>query len=55
MRNDGYEYPLVLVVVSAALTLTGPGRRSLDHTSGATGRPVRVAVAVIALGPAGGV
>ncbi|MEE1769442.1 hypothetical protein PUR34_15130 [Streptomyces sp. JV185] len=55
MRNDGYEYLLVLVVVSAALTFTGPGRRTLDHTSGATDRPVRVAVAVIALGPAGGV
>ncbi|MET9917568.1 DoxX family protein [Streptomyces sp. NPDC006435] len=30
-RNDGYEYPLVLVVVAGALALTGPGRWSADH------------------------
>ncbi|MEW2516420.1 DoxX family protein [Streptomyces sp. NPDC046870] len=54
VQNDGYEYPLVLVVVSAALALTGPGAWSLDHALGVTPWPVWVAVAVIVIGPASG-
>ncbi|QRP42995.1 DoxX family protein [Amycolatopsis sp. FDAARGOS 1241] len=30
VQNDGYEYPGVLVIVAAALALTGPGTLSLD-------------------------
>ncbi|MET9356054.1 DoxX family protein [Streptomyces sp. NPDC006617] len=51
VQNDGYEYPLVLVVVSAALALTGPGRWSVDRALGVTPWPVWVAVAAIAIGP----
>lgn len=54
VQNDGYEYPLVLVAVSAALSLAGPGRWSLDHALGITSWPVWVAVAAIVLGPASG-
>ncbi|WP_030808286.1 DoxX family protein [Streptomyces sp. NRRL S-337] len=54
VQNDGYEYPLVLVTASAALTLTGPGRWSVDHALGITSWPVWVAVAAIVLGPASG-
>ncbi|MET8771692.1 DoxX family protein [Streptomyces sp. NPDC004658] len=54
VQNDGYEYPLVLVVVSVALALTGPGAWSLDHALGITPWPVWVAVAAIVTGPASG-
>ncbi|MGW7384843.1 DoxX family protein [Streptomyces sp. NPDC054794] len=54
VQNDGYEYPLVLVVISAALALTGPGRWSLDHALGLTPWPVWTALAVIAIGPGSG-
>ncbi|WP_030177747.1 DoxX family protein [Streptomyces sp. NRRL S-813] len=54
VQNDGYEYPLVLVTVSAALSLAGPGRWSVDHALGITSWPVWVAVAAIVLGPASG-
>ncbi|MGI5518867.1 DoxX family protein [Streptomyces sp. CA-106131] len=36
VQNDGYEYPLILVITPAALSLTGPGRWSLDHALGLT-------------------
>ncbi|MEU9671178.1 DoxX family protein [Streptomyces bobili] len=51
VQNDGYEYPLVLVVVSAALALTGPGRWSVDHALGVTPWPVWVAVPATVVGP----
>jgi putative oxidoreductase len=34
VQHDGYEYPLVLVIVPAALSLTGPGRWSIDQALG---------------------
>ncbi|MFI1766154.1 DoxX family protein [Streptomyces sp. NPDC020800] len=54
VQNDGYEYPMVLVVVSAALALTGPGRWSLDHVLGITPWPLWIVLAAIVLGPASG-
>ncbi|MGW1162830.1 DoxX family protein [Streptomyces sp. NPDC002513] len=54
VQNDGYEYPLVLVVVCATLSLTGPGQWSLDHALGITPWPVWIAVAVIVIGPGSG-
>ncbi|MEU2285846.1 DoxX family protein [Streptomyces sp. NPDC013178] len=54
VQNDGYEYPLVLVVVSAALALTGPGRWSLDEVLGLTPWPGPLVAAAIVAGPAGG-
>ncbi|AEY93629.1 MULTISPECIES: DoxX family protein [Streptomyces] len=54
VQNDGYEYPLVLVVISAALALTGPGAWSLDHALGITPWRVWIAVAAIVIGPASG-
>ncbi|MFF0449967.1 DoxX family protein [Streptomyces sp. NPDC004609] len=54
VQHDGYEYPLVLVVVSASLALTGPGRWSVDHVVGVTPWPVWIAVVAIAVGPLSG-
>ncbi|WP_425578490.1 DoxX family protein [Streptomyces chiangmaiensis] len=34
VQNDGYEYPLVLIILPAVLTLTGPGRWSIDQALG---------------------
>ncbi|MFC7259356.1 hypothetical protein [Streptomyces lutosisoli] len=53
MQNDGYEYPMVLVV-SAALALTGPGRWSLDQALGATPWPLWVVLPAIVVGPVSG-
>ncbi|MGW7524408.1 DoxX family protein [Streptomyces sp. NPDC054783] len=36
VQNDGYEYPLLLALAPAALSLTGPGRWSVDHVLGLT-------------------
>ncbi|MBL1097719.1 DoxX family protein [Streptomyces coffeae] len=54
VQNDGYEYPLVLVIVCAVLALTGPGHWSADHALGLTPWPLWVSVAAIVLGPASG-
>ncbi|MEV7891163.1 DoxX family protein [Streptomyces sp. NPDC002817] len=54
VQNDGYEYPLVLVVTPAALTLTGPGRWSVDHAMGLTPWAWWWALAATALGIASG-
>lgn len=53
VQNDGYEYPLVLVVVCAALSFTGSGRWSADHAMGLDW-PVWLSSATIALGLASG-
>lgn len=34
VQHDGYEYPLVLIILPAVLTLTGPGRWSVDRAVG---------------------
>ncbi|BAU83939.1 doxX family protein [Streptomyces laurentii] len=54
VQNDGYEYPLVLVVVSGALALTGPGRWSLDQALGLPAWPWWVVLPAIAAGPVSG-
>lgn len=51
--KEGYEYVLVLAVVSLALALLGPGRWSLDHAAdlvvdGWAGGGVALGVAVVA-------
>ncbi|MFJ5029448.1 DoxX family protein [Streptomyces sp. NPDC088560] len=54
VQNDGYEYPMVLVVVSAALALTGPGRWSLDQVLGVTPWPLWIVLPAIVAGPVSG-
>ncbi|MER6526197.1 DoxX family protein [Streptomyces sp. NPDC001508] len=54
VQNDGYEYPLVLVVISVALALTGPGRWSVDHALGLTPWPWWLVLAAIVIGPTSG-
>ncbi|MEU5896420.1 MULTISPECIES: DoxX family protein [unclassified Streptomyces] len=54
VQNDGYEYPLVLVVAAAVLVLTGPGRWSADHALGLTPWPGWVQAAALVAGPASG-
>ncbi|MES4907672.1 MULTISPECIES: DoxX family protein [unclassified Streptomyces] len=54
VQNDGYEYPMVLVVVSATLALTGPGRWSLDQALGVTPWPLWVVLPALVVGPVSG-
>ncbi|WP_394437291.1 DoxX family protein [Streptomyces sp. SGAir0957] len=54
VQNDGYEYPLMLVVTAAALALTGPGRWSLDRLIGLPEWPWWVSVAALVIGPGSG-
>ncbi|MFG3108945.1 DoxX family protein [Streptomyces tendae] len=54
VQNDGYEYPLVLVIASAALALTGPGRWSADHALGISPWPVWTSLAATVVGPVSG-
>lgn len=51
VQNDGYEYPLVLVVVSAVLALTGPGHWSADRVLGLAPWPLWVSLAAVVIGP----
>ncbi|MEU4270683.1 DoxX family protein [Streptomyces sp. NPDC026092] len=50
VQNDGYEYPLVLVVIAAALALTGPGRHSVDGALGLLPWPSWLVPAAVAGG-----
>ncbi|MFC5889459.1 DoxX family membrane protein [Kitasatospora sp. CM 4170] len=50
VQNDGYEYPLVLVVTAAALAATGPGAWSADHAIGLTPYPLRWSGAALVAG-----
>ncbi|MFC3499955.1 DoxX family protein [Micromonospora krabiensis] len=34
VQHNGYEYPLILLILPAVLALTGPGRWSVDQTWG---------------------
>ncbi|MEU9075101.1 DoxX family protein [Kitasatospora sp. NPDC048538] len=54
VQDDGYEYPLVLVVVTGSLALTGPGRWSADHALGLPGWPLWLPALAVALGLASG-
>ncbi|MFD6422914.1 DoxX family protein [Streptomyces sp. NPDC060198] len=54
VQNDGYEYPMVLVVASGALALTGPGRWSADRLLGPGPWPLWVVIAALVAGPASG-
>ncbi|MEW2396197.1 DoxX family protein [Streptomyces sp. NPDC046862] len=54
VQHDGYEYPMVLVAVCAALALTGPGRWSADHLLGLTPWPAWASAAAVVAGPAAG-
>ncbi|MER6620793.1 MULTISPECIES: DoxX family protein [unclassified Streptomyces] len=54
VQNDGYEYPLVLVAVSAALVLTGPGRWSFDRALDLGPWPLWAALLTILAGPVSG-
>ncbi|MBO3663147.1 MFS transporter [Microbacterium stercoris] len=53
VQHDGIEYPLVLVILSIALGLTGPGAWSVDALLGLTGLPGWVGLAAAALGLGG--
>ncbi|MDX6764572.1 MULTISPECIES: DoxX family protein [Streptomyces] len=52
VQKDGYEYPLVLITLAAALALTGPGRFSADRALGLLPWPAWSAVAAVAAGSA---
>ncbi|MEU9204762.1 DoxX family protein [Streptomyces sp. NPDC048332] len=54
VQNDGYEYPMVLVVAAAVTALTGPGRWSADSLLGLTPWPLWICLAAIGVGLAAG-
>ncbi|WP_328787212.1 MULTISPECIES: DoxX family protein [unclassified Streptomyces] len=54
VQNDGYEYPLVLIVSAAALAATGPGALSLDAAIGLTPYPLWWTAPVLAAGVGSG-
>ncbi|MFE6334256.1 DoxX family protein [Streptomyces sp. NPDC057806] len=54
VQNDGYEYPLVLIVIAAALSATGPGAWSLDGQLGLLPWPAWWAPFAVATGVGSG-
>ncbi|MEU9987076.1 DoxX family protein [Streptomyces sp. NPDC048045] len=54
VQHDGYEYPLVLIVLPAVLTLTGPGRWSVDRAAGLLPWAPWWAAAAVGLGVSSG-
>ncbi|MFE5942854.1 DoxX family protein [Streptomyces sp. NPDC056480] len=54
VQHDGYEYPLVLIGIATTLTLTGPGRLSVDRALGLSHWPAWSAAAALATGVVGG-
>ncbi|MFD7985925.1 DoxX family protein [Kitasatospora indigofera] len=54
VQHDGYEFPLVLIVIGAALTATGPGRWSVDAALGLAHWPLWWLPAAAVAGVGGG-
>ncbi|MFD5563420.1 DoxX family protein [Kitasatospora griseola] len=54
VQHDGYEYPLVLIVIGAVLAATGPGRWSLDAALGLAHWPWWWLPATVVAGVGGG-
>ncbi|MFJ3304313.1 DoxX family protein [Streptomyces sp. NPDC086549] len=54
VQNNGYEYPLVLLILPAVLTLTGPGRWSVDQAIGLLPSAPWWTAAAVGLGIASG-
>ncbi|MFE9565984.1 DoxX family protein [Streptomyces sp. NPDC006487] len=54
VQNDGYEYPLFLVVVAGALAFTGPGSASADQVLGLDPWPTWVSATAFVVGPVSG-
>jgi putative oxidoreductase len=54
VQHDGYEYPLVLIIVLTALALAGPGTLSIDHILGIDALPLWKGATASLLGILGG-
>ncbi|MFB7674442.1 DoxX family protein [Kitasatospora purpeofusca] len=54
VQHDGYEFPLVLIVIGAALTATGPGQWSVDALLGLAHWPLWWLPAAAVAGVGGG-
>lgn len=54
VQNDGYEFPLTLIIIGASLALSGAGAYSLDAVVGLSRLEPWVGAAADALGVAGG-
>ncbi|MDI9883712.1 DoxX family protein [Streptomyces sp. HNM0645] len=54
VQRDGYEYPLVLITVAAALAFTGPGRLSADRALDLLPWPAWWPVTAVVVGTAAG-
>ncbi|MCC9308357.1 DoxX family protein [Kitasatospora sp. RB6PN24] len=54
VQHDGYEYPLVLIVIGAVLAATGPGQWSVDGALGMAHWPLWWLPVAVAMGAGGG-